>query len=291
MAAGQQKSPFKNLAWPQFWYLIMLHQSLWELFGPGPAMLTSATARKLSLRHSWGFWDCKLHGILSQVILLPSEKKLYMYVYIYIWRWYIYIYIDIGDRLQYGKKWESAIISLLAFFASCLKMVFRNNIYLSYACGGWEFAEGCLFLLMAVKAQVLHHDPFVTKVTHKFAMFNGFFGLRLFRRTHLPCFQLGELRPFRDWILSEVLRVMLPPRQQELLSFWCSRSHPNKMDKRCNKTQTLFIYESIKWLVWEAACQTARGIIPRRTRDAPIETEHPRKMACSGLLCRWEMGW
>lgn len=118
-----------------------------------------------------------------------------------------------------------------------------------------------------------------------------FFGLRLLRRTHLPCFQLGELHPFRDWILSEVLRVMLPTRQQELLSFWCPRSHPNKMDKRCNKTQTLFIYESIKWLVWEAACQTARGIMPRRTRDAPIETEHPRKMACGGLLCRWEMGW
>lgn len=84
---------------------------------------------------------------------------------------------------------------------------------------------------------------------------------------------------------------MLPPRQQEVLSFWCPRSHPNKMDKRCNKTQTLFIYESIKWLVWEAACQTARGIIRRSTRDAPIQTEHPRKMACGGLLCRLEMGW
>lgn len=162
-----KKSSFKKLAWPQFWYLITLHQSLWELFGPGPAMLTAATARKLSLRHSWGFWDCKLHGILSQVILLPSEKD-----YICM---YIYIFVDIGDRLQYGKKWESEIISLLAFFASCLKIVFRNNIYLSYACGGWEFAEGCLFLLMTVKAQVLHHDPFVTKVTHKFAIFNGFF--------------------------------------------------------------------------------------------------------------------
>ena len=141
-------------------------------------VLISDHASPVSLRTVWA-WACHAYGCDGPETVLASfmgllglqasrnpfaghttafRKRLYMYVY---------IYIDIGDRLQYGKKWESEIISLLAFFASCLKIVFRNNIYLSYACGGWEFAEGCLFLLMTVKAQVLHHDPFVTKVTHK----------------------------------------------------------------------------------------------------------------------------